>query len=327
MWSQIIKIIESHQRFVISSHVNPDCDALGSELALACHLLHIGKTVSILNTDPVMPDYQFLDPDGLIQQFTDDHFPLIADAEVIIVVDTSGGWRRLGQIGDALAACEAISICIDHHPTERTFTDISLVDSQVIAAGELIFDLITRIDGQLTPLMAQALYAAIATDSGNFRFPKTSPRTHRIIARLIERGANPSRIYDLLYQQQPLSKVQLKGYVLNNMNLTSDGRIAYIGLDAETLTRYNTNPRDLHTFSNLAQEIKGVKVSIFAVEPAEGQVKLSFRSDGSVPVNGVAAEFGGGGHLPAAGATVPGRLTSVLEQAVKKVSQLLVSDT
>jgi phosphoesterase RecJ-like protein len=326
MWSQIIKVIESHQRFIISSHVNPDCDALGSELALAYHLLNMGKTVLILNTDPVIPDYQFLDPDGLIQQFSDDHRPFISEAEIIIVVDTSGGWRRLGQVGDILAECEATSICIDHHPTDRAFTDVTLVDTQVAAAGELIYDLIAHMDGQLNPFMAQALYAAIATDSGHFRFPKTSPRTHRITAELIERGANPSRIYDLLYQQQPLSKVQLKGYVLNNINLASAGRIAYIGLDAETLARYNTTPKDLHAFSNLAQEIKGVQVSIFAVEADEGQVKLSFRSDGSVPVNSVAAEFGGGGHLPAAGATVYGQLTPVLKQAVNKVSRLLTPD-
>ncbi len=324
MWMPIIKALTENQRFIITSHLNPDCDALGSELALAYHLMNLGKDVAILNADPVIPDYQFLDPDHLIKHFsTEQHIPLISQAEVIVVLDTSGGWDRLGRVGEICSHFQIISICIDHHPHNQPFTDMAVIDTNVIATGELIFDLITAMQGQITDLMAQALYAAILTDSGSFRFPKTSPRTHRIVAKLLEYGANPSKIYHLLYEQQPLSKVHLKGYVLQNIKLAAKGQIAYVGLGAETLARYNINPLDLNTFSNLAQQIAGVRISVFAIELPDGRIKLSLRSDGTIPVNRLAAEYGGGGHAPAAGAITEGTLQTVMKQVVKKASQLI----
>lgn len=324
MWTPIIKALTENQRFIITSHLNPDCDALGSELALAYHLMNLGKDVSILNADPVIPDYQFLDPDRLIKHFsTEQHTPLISQAEVIVVLDTSGGWDRLGRVGEICSHFQIISICIDHHPHNQPFTDMAVIDTHVIATGELIFDFIMAMQGQFTALMAQALYAAILTDSGSFRFPKTSPRTHRIVAKLLEYGANPSKIYHLLYEQQPLSKVRLKGYVLQNIKLATNGQIAYVGLDAETLARYNINPLDLNTFSNLAQQIAGVRIAIFAIELPDGRIKLSLRSDGTIPVNRLAAEYGGGGHTPAAGAITKGTLQTVMKQVVEKASQLI----
>jgi len=325
MWAPIIKILTEKQRFIITSHLNPDCDAFGSELALAYHLMASGKEVAILNSDPARPDYQFLDPDQLLQHFSAGaHTGLILQAEVIIVLDASGGWGRLGAVGEACSRTQAISICIDHHPQPLTFTDLAVVDSDAMAAGELIFDLITTMQGQITPVMAQALYAAILTDSGSFRFPKTSPRTHRIAAQLLASGAEPDKIYHLLYEQQPLARVQLKGYVLQNIRLAAAGRVAYSSLSAETLARYQTDPSDLDTFSNLAQQIAGVKVVIFAVELPDGRVKLSFRSDGSALVNGLAAEFGGGGHRAAAGAIIAGPLQTVVEQVVEKAGRLVL---
>ena len=325
MWTQIVDAIQKNQQFIISSHVNPDCDALGSELALAYYLKSLGKTVSILNSDPVISDYAFLDPENLIMQFsgTPQQRKLISQAQVIIVVDASSSWQRLGKVGRHLSKSNALSLCIDHHPNEAPFTDIAVVDTNVIATGELIFDLIASQNGQITDLMAQALYAAILTDSGSFRFPKTSASTHRITASLIEYGANPSDVYRQLYEQQQLQQVQLKGYVLKNIKLAAQGQVAYVGLSAEILTRYNTDPSGLNAFSNLAQQIGGVKIAITAIEMPDGRIKLGFRSDGSVAVNGIARSFGGGGHAPAAGATLPGQLEEILASAVDKACQLV----
>jgi phosphoesterase RecJ-like protein len=326
MWTPIIETITAHNYFILSSHLNPDCDALGSELALAYQLRQLGKTVTILNTDPLLPAYRFLDPDGLIQTYEPErHAPVLAQAEVVIVLDASGGWQRLGLVGQALAELAAVSICIDHHPQTVTFTDLAEVNTGVIAAGELVFDLIMALDGTLTLPMANALYAAILTDSGGFRFPKTSPQTHRITATLLECGVDPSQMYDHLYQQAPLNQVQLKGYVMAHIQLAANGQVAYSSLDTETLTAYQIDPADLATFSSLAQEVKGVKIAIFAVELPDGRVKISLRSNGEVAVNGLAAEFGGGGHPPAAGATTSGPLNEVLAQLVIKASQLLTN--
>ena len=179
MWQDIIAFIQNTDKFVITSHVNPDCDALGSELALAEYLRDQGKQVTILNSDPVPQVYRFLDPKGRIATYNQaKHTSIIDEAEVIFVLDASGGWARIGRPGSALARSRADKICIDHHPDAIDFVDLAVVDTTAAATAELIFDLLTVLDASLSATMAQALYAAIITDSGSFRFPKTSPRTH-----------------------------------------------------------------------------------------------------------------------------------------------------
>ncbi len=323
MWTSIITELNKNQRFIISSHINPDCDALGSELALAYHLLAMGKDVAILNFDPTPPSYRFLDPDNLIQRYAESqHASALSQADAVIVVDASG-WRRLGAVGEALSKIEATTICIDHHPDGQPFVDFSYVDSDVVATGELIFDLIMEMSGEITPLMAQALYAAISTDSGNFRFPKTSSRTHQIIARLLKYGAEPAHVYKLLYERQSQAQVHLKGQVLQNIQLAAKGQIAYVGLSADTLESYRVQSSDLDGFTNLPQQIAGVKVAIFLIELPDNRVKVSFRSDGSVAVNTLAASFGGGGHAPAAGATIEGTLDDVIKQVIGAAERLM----
>jgi phosphoesterase RecJ-like protein len=324
MWTSIINALTENYRFVISSHLNPDCDALGSELALAHLLLKQGKEVAILNTDPLPPVYQFLDPENLIQTFSENkHLDIISQADVIIVVDVSGGWKRLGRLGDALSQIQATTICIDHHPNGEPFTEMSFIDTEAAATGELIFDLITAMQEEITPSIAEALYAAIITDTGNFRFSKTSARTHLIAATLLECGVDFVGIYNLLYEQYPLSRLQLKGHVLQKINLTADGQIAYAGLSLEELEAFNCSPSGLDGFSSLAQQIKGVKISIFLIELSRGRVKISLRSNGEVPVNELAARFGGGGHIPAAGATIQGNLNEVMEKVIIEAKKLL----
>ncbi len=325
MWTPIITELNKRQHIIISSHINPDCDALGSELALAYHLKALGKDVSILNSDPVPSTYQFLDPDNLIQLYAvHKHAATLAQADAIIVVDASG-WQRLGKAGNDLSKTKATIICIDHHPDGRPFANFSYVDANIVATGELIFNLITAMEGKITPLMAQALYAAISTDSGNFRFPKTSPHTHRIIAKLLEAGAEPARVFKLLYEQQSPELVRLEGAVLQNIQLAADGQIATVGISLDTLQKYHIQTSALDGFSNLPQKVAGVKVAIFLVEQANNRVKVSFRSDGSVAVNTLAARFGGGGHVPAAGATITGSLEDVTQQVIKAAEALVAN--
>jgi len=324
-WTPIITALSKRQRFILSSHINPDCDALGSELALARHLQRLGKEIAILNSDPIPAAYTFLNGDGLIQTYHPEaHADLIARADAVIVLDVSGGWQRLGRVGEALSMAGKFSICIDHHPTDAPFTDLHHIDPQAAATAELIFDLIGAMGGDLTLPIAEALYTAIVTDTGYFRFSSTRPRTHRIAARLLACGVHSARIYRLLYEQQSLARMRLKGYMLQNISLTADGQIAWAGLSQETLRRFGVSHLDLNGFSGLPLQIGGVKISIFLVElPEGGGVKISFRSDGSVAVNRLAAQLGGGGHVPAAGATVPGQLAEVTERALAEASRFL----
>jgi len=326
MWTEIIKELNRHHRFIITAHQNPDCDALGSELGLARHLQNLGKHVTILNSDPTPENYKFIDPDGALTVFSEKrHADVIAQADAIIVVDTSGGWARTGRIGAVLQNVPVRTLCIDHHPNNIPFTDVSVIDPSAAAVGQLIFELIEAMDGEITEAIATGLYTAILTDTGNFRFPSTDARTHRIAAALVKAGAKPAVIYRKLYEQNSLSKIQLKGHVLQNISIVSDGKIACTTIDLETLKNYGIASSDLDDFSSLAMSIKGVTVAIFLVELPRQRVKISLRSKDGTPVNKVAVLFGGGGHVPAAGATADGDLDTVLAHLIAEVEKVLAS--
>jgi phosphoesterase RecJ-like protein len=324
LWQEIIQLIETNQTFILTSHTNPDCDALGSELALAEHLRNLGKQVTILNSDPVPKPFRFLDPKGIIKRYSQTrHLAIINRAEVIFVLDASGGWDRVGRVGEALQQAKAKKICIDHHPDATDFVDVALVDTDAAATAELIHSLLVAMNGRLSPPTAEALYAAVVTDTGSFRFPKTSPQTHRLAAELLAAGANPSYIYSQLYEQYPLGRVRLKGHVIDSIQTAAAGQIAYYKLDRATLKHYGVKASDLDGFASLGQEIGGVRVTIFCLETSNSRVKISLRSDGTVAINQIAAKYDGGGHPSAAGAAVNGKLDQVLEQVVEKVEQLL----
>jgi phosphoesterase RecJ-like protein len=320
--------LEQNNNFLITSHLNPDCDALGSELALAEHLSRLGKKVAIINTDPVPDAFRFLDPQRIIKKYAPiKHAALIKKAEVIIVLDASGGWKRVGRIGDALAQAEAVKICIDHHPDATDFVDAVLVDTDAAATGELIYELVTAMGGDISTTMAQALYAALVTDTGNFRFPKTNPRTHAITAELLRAGAQPYSVYRQLYEQYPWQRVRLKGHVLDSIKMEANGQIAYYGLDQATLKTYGVKTSELDGFASLGQEIGGVRVVVFCLQSSKSKVKISLRSDGSIEINQLALVYGGGGHPSAAGATVVGQLDEVMAEVVAKVKHLLEAES
>ena len=324
MWQKIIPVIQNNESFVITAHVNPDCDALGSELALAEHLRSLGKQVAIINSDSTPKAYRFLDPHRKLRQFSPNkHAAIIKKVQVVVVLDASGGWGRLGPVGKALEQTGAVKICIDHHPDATDFVDIAVVDTNAAATGELIFDLIQAMDGSVSKEMAQALYAAIITDTGNFRFPKTSPKTHQITAALLQAGANPLDIYSRIYEENRLGAVRLRGYVLESIRTAVDGQIAYYGLSKQTLKDYGVKTSELDGFAGLGQLVGGVRVTVFCMEATKGRVKISLRSDGSVAINELAQSYGGGGHPSAAGALVEGKLEPIMAQLVEKVSELI----
>jgi phosphoesterase RecJ-like protein len=346
MWSEVYRLISEKQHILITTHTNPDLDALGSELALDEYLRSLGKEVGILNSDSVPRPLRFVDPDRRLRTFSPRrHQPIIEGAEIIFVLDASGGWERVGRIGQALAARArhpldrarhpldgakqpiggATVICIDHHPDPVDFAHLAVVSPDAAATGELIFDLITKSEGALTPSISRWLYLAILTDTGSFRFPNTSPQTHRIAACLIEAGADPMGLYRQVYEQHPLGTVRLKGHVLNSIQVGGGGQLAWYALGQDTLKAYGVKAADLDGFPGLGMQIGGVRVSLLCVEMPKGRVKVSLRSDGSLAVNQLAAQLDGGGHPSAAGAIVDGDLARVTAQMVAKIEALLES--
>jgi phosphoesterase RecJ-like protein len=283
-----------------------------------------------LNSDARPALFRFADPERRLQTFSPGrHQRKIEQAQVIFVLDASGGWERVGRIGAALAARanrpqdRATVICIDHHPDPVDFAHLAVVNADAAATAELVFDLIAQAGGRLTPSIARWLYLAILTDTGSFRYPKTSLQTHRIAARLIEAGADPVQLYQQVYEQYPLGLVRLKGHVLNSLQVGAQGQMVWYALDRATLRAYGVSQADLDGFPGLGMQIRGVRVSLLCVEMTRARVKVSLRSDGSLPINRLAVQMGGGGHPSAAGATVPGDLAEVTARVAAGVEAML----
>ncbi|MFQ5613630.1 MAG: bifunctional oligoribonuclease/PAP phosphatase NrnA [Anaerolineae bacterium] len=323
-WTEIIHLIETHHRFVITSHVNPDGDAIGSELGLAHHLLALGKEVAVFNSDATPKAYRFLDGIRRVRTFSKKRYRgRLERADVIFVLDASGGWDRLGRIGKWLAKTRAVKVCIDHHADPVDFVDVAVVDPAAAATAELIFELIRAMEGEISQAIADALYVAILTDTGSFRFPKTSPRTHHIAGQLMLAGADPGTLYRKIYNQYPLALLRLKGRVMDSLQVTAGGQLAYAALEQATLKAYGVAQRDLDGFAGLGQRVAGVRLNLLFVETAKRQVKVSLRSDGSLAINDLAARWGGGGHPSAAGAIVAGTLDEVVPRLVGEARALL----
>lgn len=206
-WDRFTEIVRQHHRFLLTSHIRPDCDALGSELALARVLRGLGKDVAIVNGQATPPNLAFIDPRGEIlsleKDLSLDHIP---DHDVLIVLDTSA-WAQLGPICRLLRGTPAVKVVIDHHLSEDDLGAESFKDARAEATGSLVLEAAEALGAPLTPDVATPLFAAIATDTGWFRFGSTWSGTYRAAAKLVDAGASPAEIYRALYEQDRKSVV------------------------------------------------------------------------------------------------------------------------
>ncbi len=319
------EIFEHRQRFVLSTHVNPDPDAIGSEIALASFLRSRGKDVTVLNHSATPSNCLFLDPERTISQFVPErHADLIVNAEVIVILDVNQS-ERLQSLHPFVLQSKASKICIDHHLERQPFADLYVVDEEAAATGEILFNLFLHCDpGSVSKEIATALYAAIMTDTGSFRFPKTDAALHRVVAGLIERGADPVQIYHETYEQGSAKRLQLLGNVLSTLQLAHEGRVASVFVTRAMFDKTATTEEDTENFVTHTLSIAGVQVGLMFTELTEG-VKISFRSRGDIAVNKLAQEFGGNGHKNAAGARTNARqLEAVIKQVVERSKAYLV---
>ena len=319
------EIFEHKQRFVLSTHVNPDPDAIGSEIALASFLRARGKQVSVLNHSATPVNCLFLDPEHTISQFAPErHADLIANAEVIVVLDVNQS-ERTQSLHPFIVKSKASKICIDHHLERQPFADLYVVDEDAAATGEILFNLFLHCDQKsVSGDMATALYAAIMTDTGSFRFPKTDAALHRVVAGLIERGADPVHIYREIYEHGSATRLQLLGNVLSTLTLAHEGRVASVFATRNMFDKTATTAEDTENFVTYTLSIAGVQIGLMFTELTEG-VKISFRSRGNIAVNKLAQEFGGNGHKNAAGArTSAQQLDAVITEVLERSRAYLV---
>jgi len=320
----VAPIFQAHRRFVLTTHVNPDGDGLGSELALAAWLRGAGKEVRVINHSPTPAMYRFLDPDGTILHYEPARdASTLAGAEVIVVMDANHPDRLRSMEADVRTS-PAVKLCIDHHLDPDGFADYYLIDDEATSTGEIVYRLLLRLHGaDLTPAMAGPLYCAIMTDTGSFRYPRVDPEIHGITARLIECGANPVLTYGEVYERWSNGRIHLLGETLAGLKTEYEGRLAHVTITQDMLTRTGTTEEDTDNFTTYPMSIDGVLVGVLFLELGRG-VKVSFRSKGVIPINELARTFGGNGHTNAAGARVPdGRLEEVRQRVIAAAEPFL----
>jgi len=316
-------IIDSHERFILTSHVNPDGDSLGSEVALARYLELKGKQVSILNCSPTPDNYLFLHRLHPILQFDpSQHEDIVKNADVIILTDVNHP-DRLAALGSFIIKSNAVKVCIDHHPEPGEFADIYLIDEQSPATGEIVYYFISMAGGVIDQATATALYTAIMTDTGSFRYQKTDPEIHTIIAHLLQAGADPVTIYEQVYEHSPAKRVRLLGMALAGLQTLYDGKLAYIVITHEMFEATDTTEEDTDAFVPYTMTIDGVRIGLMFSE-TDNFIKINFRSKGDIPINELAKEFGGNGHKNAAGARISNaRLDKTVSLVLKQAGKYI----
>ncbi|MHB8580293.1 MAG: DHH family phosphoesterase [Ignavibacteriaceae bacterium] len=319
------KIILEHKSFLLTTHINPDADAIGSEVAFYYILKELGKEVHIVNFSDTPYNLEFLDRERKIEKFDfEKHSALFNNVDVLVALDFNRS-NRIVKMRDSFESSTKLKICIDHHQDPDNFVNYFFNDSQYCATGHIIYNLIEKTNiVKLNLQTAYPIYAAIMTDTGSFRFGRTTPDIHKIAAKLLLQGVKPEEVFDKLYDQSKFSKVKLLGKTLDSLQLYGDkNQIGYMKITCEDFEVTEAVESDTENFVNFSLSIEGVRIGLLFVELREG-FKVSFRSKGQIPVNKLAAEFGGGGHTNAAGARIfEHTLIDLLPQILKKTENYL----
>lgn len=322
------ELLSLPKRIVITTHVYPDADALGSSLALAGYLLKLGHQVNVI-TPTGYPDFlKWMEGNDHVLIFEGNEEKAqykIENADLVFCLDFSS-LTRIGRLGEMVAECDAEKVLIDHHLNPETFAEYVMWSTEAAATAELVYDLIDMLDDtdKLTKGMAEALYAGLVTDTGNFKLPCTTPNVHEIVAHLMELGADVSKVSHNIYDNNSLERIKLMGFALSErLQVIEDTNVAFFYLSLEDKNRFNYQPGDSEGLVNYGLAIKGVNVSAIFLEEGD-KVKISFRSFGDIPINDFARKyFNGGGHKNVAG----GVSFATLEETVEKFQKLVINQT
>ena len=310
-WKRFAEIVHAHQRFLLTSHIRPDCDALGSELGMAGVLEALGKHVRIVNGHSTPPNLAIIDPRRRIQTIGQDvQVADLNDVEVLMVLDTSA-WAQLGPMSDVVRTTRALKLVVDHHLSQDDLGAEPFKNTAAEATGRLVVEAAEQLGVTLTPEMATPLFAAVATDTGWYRFGSATSGTYRIAAKLIDAGASPAGIYRDLYEQDTIGRVRLRGVILSRATVELDGRLVHTHVLREDFARTDALLSDTEDAINMTLVVAGVQFGVIFVEQAANTFKISFRSRCDIDCSRLAEQFSGGGHKAAAGASINGSFAEV----------------
>jgi phosphoesterase RecJ-like protein len=322
-WSPFVPFVRRHQRFLLTTHVRPDGDGLGSMLALGEALEREGKAVQLAIASNFPHRYAFLDPACRIARFTPPG-DAWRGADAIIILDT-GTWNQLDDFGPFLRESPAARVVIDHHLTQDDLGATRFVDVTAEATGRLAYEAIRAIGQPLSETAASALLVAVAMDTGWFGHSNTSPATLELAAELMRAGARLTALRDQLFEQNTLAQMKLRGLVLERLQVTDGGQIAYSEVYRGDYAATGAEPSDTEDLVNYTRSVAGVEVGLLFLEQPRGGIKVSFRSRSRVDVARVAQRFGGGGHRPAAGARLDASLADARAAVLQAVRAALAA--
>jgi phosphoesterase RecJ-like protein len=321
-FAEIGRVLREHNKFAVLSHVRPDGDALGSTLALALSLKGLGKEVRAWNEEGMLEKYNFLAQAELLTQPPSEP----EDFDVVIALDTAVQ-NRLGSTTSAVRHAK-LWINIDHHPSNPRYGDLVYIDPTAPATGQILFEFLTNQKFSITPEIAENLYAAISTDTGSFQYPNTTVRTFEIAAELVRCGVDVGRISQLLYENFPRRRIELLRELLGTMRFACDGKLARFSLSQAAALALGVIPEDNEGLIDHLRATQGVIVAVFFEELSDGKVRVSMRSKNeAVDVCAICTQFGGGGHVLAAGARVRGTLAEVEKRIVEQACAAIERNT
>ena len=324
-FSDGIALLRNAKKILITTHINPDGDAIGSSMALYYALKEMGKKVDIIINESECPEiYKFLPQTKKIKQYNANiHNQVLYSADTIIVVDLSD-LSRIKTIEDPVRQSPAKKILIDHHIEPQKFAHYNLTDSNTVATGEIVFALLKYFKVEITKEIADALYCAIYTDSGGFRYFRTSPQTHIIAASLLECGTISDIIYENIYNTNSLAKMKLQGMATASMESFLNGQLTFIYVRKEMFHQTKTTNEDTENLSQFPLSVKGTKVGVLIIEYEDkADLRVSLRSKGNIDIQKVAFKFGGGGHINAAGCRLQMSIEDAKHLLINEIKQVL----
>ncbi len=313
---QVMQVIRRNRRFTVSSHVNPEGDALGSALALASLLKRLGKQAVVATNGGIPKAFAFFPRVApVVGRPSQTRLPEVAMTVDVPVLARLGSMRGLFEKA-------GISVNIDHHVSNQMFGDVNWVDPKAAAVGEMIYRLYEAFGLKPTRDEALCMYVSIVTDTGSFRYMSTTPEVHRIASRLISRGVSPLKVGQDIYECHSPSDLRFLGKVLNSLKATPDGKITWVEVSHPLLKSCRPGPEIVDELVNYPRSVRTAEVSfVLRDQSRDGKIRVSFRSKGRVDVNKIARSFGGGGHRAASGCTIDGTLAQVRQKVLKAARQ------
>ncbi|MDP2932711.1 MAG: bifunctional oligoribonuclease/PAP phosphatase NrnA [bacterium] len=329
-FKKAINLLKKSKNWLVTSHTRPDGDAVGSMKAVCEIARQLGKSAQPVLLSPLAQWYDFIFDAPVPVLGNDVKFDQLEAGsfgkfDLVVIVDTNS-YVQLTEFDKWLKTSKIPVLVIDHHLTGDGIGTIEVIDSTAAATGEIIFDLLKSAGWEITPAIAEALYIAISTDTGWFRFDNTDSRVMRNASSLIELGARPSVVYHRIYQNYSPARLKLLGKMLENLELYHDGKIAMQYIMRSDFDSTGAKGTDTEEFVNECQRVSSVEAVALFVELKDGGFRCSLRSNGKVDVRKIAAELGGGGHKVAAGVNLKGSLAEVKKLILDKFERELEKD-